>query len=120
MAGRNGAPHKPLPGAEQIIFDWNGIAPAPKPAQPFDLNDESLRDGVQSPSVTDPSIEDKLELIELMDAVGIRSVNIGLPGAGKRAFDDVLALARHIQKKKLKLQPNCAARTVVADIAPIA
>lgn len=109
---------KPRP--DQIIFDWNEEKPRPVPAQPFDLNDETLRDGVQSPSVRDPSIEDKLELIELMGSIGIRAVDIGLPGAGKRALEDVVALARHIGEKRLGLLPNCAARTVRADIAPVA
>jgi 2-isopropylmalate synthase len=104
---------------EEIVFDWNELQTAPRPSQPFDLNDETLRDGVQSPSVVDPSIDDKLELVELMASLNIGSVNIGLPGAGKRAFDDVVALAKHIQKKKLAIQPNCAARTVLADIKPV-
>jgi 2-isopropylmalate synthase len=102
-----------------IIFDWNEIEARPKPAHAFDLNDETLRDGVQSPSVVDPSIEDKLELLSLMDSLGIGSVNLGLPGAGKRAFDDVVAQAKYLSKQKLKLKPNCAARTVIADIAPV-
>ncbi len=106
--------------ADEIIYDWNALKARPKPTHAFDFNDESLRDGVQSPSVTDPDIEDKLELLERMADIGVRAVNIGLPGAGKRAFDDVVALAKHIQKKKLKLQPNCAARTVLADIKPVA
>ena len=105
---------------EGIIFDWNEIDARRKPRHPFDLNDETLRDGVQSPSVVDPSITDKFELLSLMDSIGVRSVNIGLPGAGKRAFDDVVAQAKYIQKHKLKLQPNCAARTMVADIGPVA
>ncbi|HKD40038.1 MAG TPA: 2-isopropylmalate synthase [Myxococcaceae bacterium] len=104
----------------EIVFDWNQFQSAPKPAQPFDFDDESLRDGVQSPSVTDPPLADKLELLELMESLGIRSVDIGLPGAGKRAFDDVVALARHIASRKLELEPNCAARTVLSDIKPVA
>jgi len=102
-----------------VIHDWNLIRTAPPPPQPFELNDETLRDGVQSPSVTNPSLEDKLELLELMQSIGVRSVDIGLPGAGKRAFEDVVAQARYIQKKKLRLIPNCAARTVIADIRPV-
>jgi 2-isopropylmalate synthase len=111
---------KGRPGAGDVIHDWNLAAPRPKPSHAFDLNDESLRDGVQSPSVTDPSLDDKLELLELMAAVGIRAVDIGLPGAGKRAFDDVVAAARHILRKKLPLSPNCAARTTLADVRPVA
>lgn len=116
---KNGHAHHAGVLPSEIIYDWNAIRPRSQPVQAFDLNDETLRDGVQSPSVVDPSIEQKLELVELMSAVGIRAVDIGLPGAGKRAFDDVVALARHIQKKKLKLVPNCAARTVIADIRPV-
>ncbi len=104
---------------DDIIFDWNDVQPLARPAQLFDLNDETLRDGVQSPSVIDPPIEDKFELLGLMSKLGIRAVNIGLPGAGRRAFDDVVAQAKFIAKHKLKLQPNCAARTVITDIKPV-
>src|SRR5216684_3745297 len=108
------------PAREEIVYDWNQVQSAPKPAQPFDFDDESLRDGVQSPSVTDPPLAAKIELLELMESIGVRSVDIGLPGAGKRAFEDVVALAQHIAKRKLKLEPNCAARTVLSDIKPVA
>ena len=104
---------------QDIIYDWNLREPQLRPTQPFDLNDETLRDGVQSPSVVDPDVEAKLELLELMDALGIRAVDIGLPGAGKRAFDDVVRQARFIRDRKLGLEPNCAARTVLADIKPV-
>lgn len=114
-----GGPQGEVPGHPDIIHDWNTFEPGPKPAQPFDLNDETLRDGVQSPSVVDPDIDDKLALLELMHELGIRSADIGLPGAGKRAFDDVVRLARHITQKKLSIEPNCAARTVIADIQAV-
>ncbi|MFZ5470669.1 MAG: LeuA family protein [Myxococcota bacterium] len=113
-------PSAPARDEGAIIHDWNALRPSPRPEHPFDFNDETLRDGVQSPSVVDPSVEDKKELLELMHDVGVRTADIGLPGAGKRAFDDVVALAKHIQKKKLSIAPNCAARTVLADIAPVA
>jgi 2-isopropylmalate synthase len=108
------------PAERDVVHDWNRKEAPLKPSQPFDFNDESLRDGVQSPSVVDPSLEDKLEILERMASIGVRAVDIGLPGAGKRAFDDVVAEARHIQAKKLPLAPNCAARTVLADIRPVA
>jgi len=113
-------PAEGTPEESSIIFDWNGLRPSPRPAQPFDFDDETLRDGVQSPSVTDPPLEDKLDLLERMQAIGVRSADIGLPGAGPRAFEDVVAQARHIQKRKLKIEPNCAARTVLTDIQPVA
>src|SRR5690606_4552425 len=85
-----------------------------------ELNDETLRDGLQSPSVKDPHIDDKIRLLHLMSELGIAALDIGLPGAGPRAVADVEALAREIVSAKLPVRPNCAARTVRADIEPIA
>jgi len=84
------------------------------------LDDETLRDGLQNPSVKDPTIDEKIRILHLMEALGIDSVNIGLPGAGPRAVADVEALAREIVRARLKIRPNCAARTHESDIRPIA
>lgn len=83
------------------------------------LNDETLRDGLQNPSVRDPSIGEKIEILHLMESLGIEAVNIGLPGAGPRAFADTEALAREIANSRMKIRPNCAARTHKNDIQPI-
>ena len=104
----------------ELIYDWNLAGPVPIPAGTRVLvNDETLRDGLQNPSVHDPAIEDKLEILHLMEVLGIDSVNIGLPGAGARATGDVEALAREIASRKMHIRANCAARTVEADIRPI-
>ena len=104
-----------------LIYDWNNIpGPAAHPAGPVLLNDESLRDGLQSPSVRDPSIHEKIEILHLMEDLGISSLDIGLPGAGSRAVDQCLALAREIVGQKMKIKANCAARTHENDIRPIA
>ena len=84
------------------------------------LNDETLRDGLQSPSVRDPIIEDKMAILHLMESLGINSLNLGLPGAGPRAVEHVTALAREIVDHKMKIRANCAARTHENDIRPIA
>ncbi|MFQ5816931.1 MAG: LeuA family protein [Terriglobia bacterium] len=108
--------------SQQLIYDWNtarGPEILPR-ASTFMLDDESLRDGLQSPSVRDPSIKEKIEILHLMEALGIDSVNIGLPGAGPHAAADAERLAREIVNAKLTIRPNCAARTVEADIRPIA
>jgi 2-isopropylmalate synthase len=102
---------------EELIHDWNLETRMPPPGRVM-LDDETLRDGLQSPSVTDPEIESKRELLHLMDELGIDTADIGLPGAGPRAEADVLALAREIAK--LGIEANCAARTMVRDIEPIA
>jgi len=105
---------------DNLIYDWNEqerkgalLSKVPR------FVDESIRDGIQSPSVRDPSIDQKMEIVRLMDSLGIHVVNLGLPAAGKRAQDDVEALLRMIVEEKLSIRPNCAARTVVADIEPI-
>src|SRR4051812_15245328 len=84
------------------------------------LDDETLRDGLQSPSVRTPTIDEKIEILHHMDALGIDTADIGLPGAGPKVARDVERLARAIADGKLKIRANCAARTVVADIKPIA
>ena len=105
----------------ELIYDWNTIyARSMVPAGKVLLNDESLRDGLQSPSVRDPTIEEKIEILHLMEGVGINMLDIGLPGAGPRAVAHTEALAREIGRAKLKIKPNCAARTHQNDIRPIA
>lgn len=99
--------------ALENTFDWGSIGPV-------ELDDETLRDGLQNPSVTDPPIADKIRVLHLMDGLGIHTADIGLPGAGPRAVADVTALAREIVDAGLSIQANCAARTVVADVQPIA
>src|SRR5260370_18172149 len=84
------------------------------------MNDETVRDGLQNPSVYDPSIEEKIEILHLMESLGIDSLNIGLPGACPRPVAHTEALAREIANNRMKIRPNAAARTVQADIRPIA
>ena len=104
-----------------LIYDWNQVsAQQSTPPGPVQLNDESLRDGLQSPSVRDPSIQEKIEILHLMESLGINSLDLGLPGAGPRAVAHVEALAREIAGARLKIRGNCAARTHQNDIRPIA
>jgi 2-isopropylmalate synthase len=104
----------------EYIYDWNrASSPAIPPGTRVLLNDETLRDGLQNPSVYDPTIEEKIEILHLMESLGIDSLNIGLPGAGPRAAAHTEALAREIANNHMKIRPNCAARTVEADIRPI-
>jgi len=106
---------------DELIHDWNRSRGAfDYDAVRVELDDETLRDGLQNPSVKDPPIEKKVELLHLMAALGIHSADLGLPGAGPRAYDAVLALAREIVEHDLPISANCAARTVRADIEPIA
>ena len=104
----------------ELIHDWNTYTGAEIPAtRRVALNDETLRDGLQNPSVRDPSIAEKIEILHLMESLGIDTVNIGLPGAGPRAYADTEALAREIVTSRMKIRPNCAARTLKNDIQPI-
>lgn len=104
-----------------LIYDWNNLPEARfRPAGRVLLNDESLRDGLQSPSVRDPSLGEKVEILHLMEALGINSLDMGLPGAGPRACEQVEVLAREIVSSRLKIRGNCAARTHQNDIRPVA
>ncbi len=105
---------------KSLIYDWNKQEDFEfRHVKNLQLDDETLRDGLQSPSVTDPTIKEKLELLELMEELKIDSADIGLPGAGPRAQADILAMARHIGKNKMKIKPNCAVRTAIVDITPL-
>lgn len=104
-----------------LIFDWAAAGPRktryPKHVM---LNDETLRDGLQSPSVSDPALETKVELLHLMESLGIESADVGLPGAGAHQREAVLRLCREISEHRLHIRANCAARTLMVDIQPIA
>src|SRR6185369_3356689 len=89
------------------------------PERHIGFYDETLRDGLQSPSVCEPSVDKKIELVHLMDALGIDTVDIGLPGAGGTHAAGVELIARDIATEKLRIRPNCAARTHRSDIIPI-
>jgi 2-isopropylmalate synthase len=106
--------------AGEFIFDWNELnRKGPLVPQRFTLFDETLRDGLQNPSVEDPSIEDKLRILHLMEDLGIDEADIGLPGSSKRAFDDVLTMCKEVVSCKMKIKIAAAGRTVVSDITPM-
>jgi 2-isopropylmalate synthase len=103
---------------DELIYDWNTVDPAPSAARsPIQFDDETLRDGLQSPSVRDPDLDRKIELVRLMDRLGIDTVDVGLPGAGDRAREHIATLCREIAP--LRITPNVACRTLVSDIEPI-
>jgi 2-isopropylmalate synthase len=104
----------------ELVYDWNVVDPdLTSPNRHIGFDDETLRDGLQSPSVTEPSVEKKIELLHLMERLGIDTVDIGLPGAGGTHAAGVELMAREIAEKKLNIRPNCAARTHRNDILPI-
>lgn len=115
--GAAGHPHE-----EDLIFDWADAGPESmrSTVSHVMLDDETLRDGLQSPSVTDPPVETKLQILHLMDELGIETADVGLPGAGARQQEAVLRLCREIDEQKLRIRPNCAGRTLMVDIQPMA
>jgi 2-isopropylmalate synthase len=105
---------------DELVYDWNLVDPLiVPPNRRISLDDETLRDGLQSPSVCEPSVEKKIELLHLMNDIGIDTADIGLPGAGGTHAAGVERLAREIAEQKLAIRPNCAARTHRNDITPI-
>ena len=109
------------PTEHELIHDWSaaGNDPVPRPALAM-LDDETLRDGLQSPSVVDPPLELKVEILHLMNSLGIETADIGLPGSGPRQREAVERLCREIADHRLRIRANCAARTMIVDIQPIA
>ncbi|MEZ5175560.1 MAG: LeuA family protein [Acidimicrobiia bacterium] len=106
---------------QELLYDWNvvGMEGTPAPAT-VELDDETLRDGLQSPSVRQPNLDEKLEILHRMAGLGIQAVDLGYPGADATVLDHVTALAEEIDKEGFSIEPNCAGRTHPADILPIA
>src|ERR671912_2474624 len=103
-----------------LIYDWNTLdRPAPSGPRVM-LDDETLRDGLQSPSVRCPDIDQKIRILHLIDALGIDTADIGLPGAGPHVVRDVERLAQEIGSAGLRVRANFAARPHINDNAPIA
>ena len=103
-----------------LIHDWNEAGERwEKPSNRILFDDETLRDGLQSASVRTPAVDDKIRILHLMDRLGIDTADIGLPGAGPHVVEDVRRLAREIVSGRLRVQANCAARTLRQDIAPV-
>ncbi|HXX71880.1 MAG TPA: LeuA family protein [Candidatus Acidoferrum sp.] len=105
------------PMIADLVYDWNAHSPPEiPPNRRVMLNDETLRDGLQNPSVRDPSIGEKIRILHLMEDLGINEVNIGLPAAGPRASADSEALAREIIGSRMRIRPNLGGRTHRGDI----
>lgn len=104
------------PGKDQWVYDWNARETPSGPPSQVELDDETLRDGLQSPSAKNPPLRAKRDFLHILVKAGIDSVDIGLPASGEHVFEDTLLLAREIAKARLPLKPNCAARTVKADV----
>jgi 2-isopropylmalate synthase len=107
------------PDLTELIHDWNLLESDWRPDRRVELDDESLRDGLQNPSVTDPELDDKKRILHLQDALGIDSAALGLPGAGPKAYEHVKALCEEIRDQKLSITANCAGRTMVSDAEPM-
>lgn len=108
------------PKTDELVYDWNELARKGRIIPPdVEFFDETLRDGLQNPSVTDPKIEDKLRILHLMNDIGIHEADVGLPGSSQRAFEDCLRICREVTDNKLKIRIACAGRTVVSDITPM-
>lgn len=104
----------------ELVYDWNtqGDRVSP-PLRAVHYHDETLRDGIQCPSVKDPSLDDKLRILRLLDQVGVHTADVGLPGAGERAVHDVTVMAELVRDEKLNIKLTCAGRTHPRDIEPI-
>ena len=108
-------------GAEQdLFFDWNPAQAGPDRLGEALVLDETLRDGIQSPSAVDPRIEEKIEILHLLDDLGVVQLDVGLPGAGPHQRAAVKRLVEEIRDARLKIRANVACRTVASDIAPAA
>lgn len=103
-----------------IFYDWNIQPERGKPdSSGLIITDNTLRDGLQSPSAIDPSIEEKLRILHLLDRLGVKRVDLGFPASSPRNYQHVLRMAQEIERENLMIRPGCTARTKIDDIRPI-
>src|SRR5258707_3574590 len=103
-----------------LIYDWNEVERRGRLIRKgVTFFDETLRDGLQNPSVVDPPVEAKIEFVHPLNDVGIHAANVGLAGSSERAFEDVVRMSKEIASSKMRLNPGCAGRTVVSDVTPM-
>ena len=107
-----------------LIYDWNTIEydiqrnPANHPHDVW-FDDETLRDGLQSPSARNPTIDEKIELLTYMERLGLQKVDLGLPGAGPFHREHISAMLSHINEHSFNIRPGAAVRTLMGDIEPL-
>lgn len=110
----------PNHGAGAAVYDWEWHSAPPNGGVRLQFVDETLRDGLQSASVRQPSVDEKRAILRLSDALGTAAANVGFPGSSATAFSDSLELVKTIRDEGLGLKPQCAARTREEDLRPIA
>ena len=104
---------------DSLVYDWNHATTPAWAARRVELLDETLRDGLQSPSAQNPRLEHKLEGLRRMAALGVSAANLGLPSVSRATRDDALQMLKLIREERLELSPVCAGRTLVSDVTPI-
>jgi len=108
----------------KLIYDWNIIDyeinrnPVNHPHGVW-FDDETLRDGLQSPSARNPTIDEKKELLTYMEKLGIQKVDLGLPGAGPFHREHINSMLSHIIDNDYQIRPGAAVRTLMHDIEPL-
>ncbi|AUX48507.1 uncharacterized protein SOCE26_100450 [Sorangium cellulosum] len=115
--GPGGAPGEAWPPVRAGAEGW---LPFGRAARPVEVLDETLRDGIQGVAITNPASARKIELVHAMAGIGVDVVNLGLPAAGPRHFEDACLLAREVASSRLPLALTAAARTVAADVEEVA
>ncbi len=109
---------------KNLIYDWNLVdyeysRVASNHPHGVWFDDETLRDGLQSPSALNPTIEQKIELLDFMEKLSIQKVDLGLPGAGPFHINHIDKMMSHIVENNYKISPGAAVRTLMGDIEPL-
>lgn len=99
-----------------LVHRWD----PPLPLGRVELDDETLRDGLQSPTWREPELEGKKRYLHLLAGLGVAAVDLGMPAAGARMAEEVEQLLAEIGSARLPLAANCAVRAKEADVTTCA
>ena len=94
-----------------LVYYWNDLDHKGKNNRCYlkkdkklELHDETLRDGLQSPSVKTPEINEKIKMLAYMNNLGIDSACIGFPAASEKIKSDVYQLAKEVINGQLNIK----------------
>lgn len=110
---------------KSLIFDWNVPDNTDdnnnnaNTTKSIEINDETLRDGLQAPGIDNPNVEKKIKIVQLISEMNINAACVGFPSSNGIMYKDVEQIIKFVIENKIKLQIGCAARTVEKDIKPI-
>jgi isopropylmalate/homocitrate/citramalate synthase len=101
---------------KHLLASWNPVSGSH--LQQVRLEDD-IRDALQSVRLQQPSLAQRIRLLELSAEVGVQHAFVGFPAASQQEFARCTALVGHVRDQQLTIEPIVMARAIEADVEAI-